>query len=96
MKLSEVTVANAIGQAKEDAEDTDIFSDFAVFLEAAKGFILSYTGLTLEQADAKPELTIALFVLINEMHDNRSYTVKEDKINPAVKTILEMHSVSLL
>ena len=96
MKLSDVTAEIAANKAKEDATDAEILDDFVVFLEAAKGFILSYTGLTIDQADAKPELTVALFVLINEMHDNRSYTVKEDKINPAVKTILEMHSVSLL
>lgn len=96
MKISDVTAEIAIGKAKEDATDADIINDFTVFLEAAKGFILSYTGLTLEQADTKADLTVALFVLINEMHDNRSYTVKEDKINPAVKTILEMHTVNLL
>ena len=96
MMLSEVTVESAIERAKEDVTDEDIINDFTVFLEAAKSFVLSYTGLTLERADAKPDLTVALFVLINEMHDNRSYTVKEDKINPAIKTILEMHSINLL
>ena len=96
MKLSEVTAEVAVNVAKEDVTDTDIINDFTIFLEAAKCFILSYTGLTLEQADEKRELTVALFVLINEMYDNRSYTVKEDKINPSIKTILEMHSINLL
>lgn len=96
MKISEVTVLDAIRKAKEDETDTDILQDFAHFLAAAKGFIKSYTGLSDEQMDLKEDLTIALFVLINDMHDNRSYTVKDDKINPAIKTILEMHSINLL
>ena len=96
MKISEVTVLDAIHKAKEDETDTDIIKDFADFLVAAKGFIKSYTGLTDEQIDLKEDLTIALFVLINDMHDNRSYTVRDDKLNPTVKTILNMHSVNLL
>ena len=96
MKISEVTVLDAINKAKEDTSDTDIISDFTDFLVAAKSFIKSYTGLTEEQLDSKEDLTIALFVLINDMHDNRSYVVKEDKLNPTVKTILNMHSVNLL
>lgn len=96
MKISEVTVSDAIQKAKEDESDIDIYSDFADFLAAGKQFIKSYTGLSDEQIDLREDLTIALFVLINEMHDNRSYTVTNDKLNPTVKTILNMHSVNLL
>lgn len=96
MKISDVTVQDAIHKAKEDGTDTDIVNDFTDFLAAAKSFIKSYTGLSDEQMDLKEDLTIALFVLINDMHDNRSYVVKEDKLNPTVRTILNMHSVNLL
>ena len=96
MKLSEVTALDAIHKAKEDETDEDILRDFADFLVAAKGFIKSYTGLNEEQMDSKEELIHALFCLINDMHDNRSYVVRDDKLNPTVKTILEMHSVNLL
>lgn len=96
VKISEVTVLDAIHHAKEDAEDEDIVKDFTAFLVAAKSFIRSYTGLTLEQLDDYEDVTIALFVLINDMHDNRAYIVREDKVNRTVQTILDMHSVNLI
>ena len=96
MKVSEVTVLDAIHHAKEDAEDEDIVKDFNAFLTAAKSFIRSYTGLTFEQMDEHEDITIAMFVLINDMHDNRSYMVQHDKVNRTVQAILDMHSVNLL
>lgn len=96
MKVSEVTVLDAIHHAKEDAEDEDVVKDFTAFLAAAKSFIRSYTGLTFEQIDEHEDITIALFVLINDMHDNRAYAVQNDKVNRTVQTILDMHSVNYL
>lgn len=42
------------------------------------------------------DLTIALFVLSNEMYDNRMMTVDNNKVNFVIKQILDSHSTNLL
>lgn len=94
MKISEVTIVDLKNYAKIDFEEDDkLFSDI---LTACKMFISGYTGLSTLQLDTKEDVTIVLMVLANEMYDNRAYTVQNDKLNPVVKTILDMHSINLL
>lgn len=94
MKISEVTIEDL----KEYAgvyhnEDDKLFDSI---LPACKNYIKKYTGLTDEQMDANEDLTIALFVLSNELYDNRTYTVDNNKANTVIKSILDMHSINLL
>jgi hypothetical protein len=94
MKISEVTV-------QELKDYANVFHDvdnnlFASILAAGKAYIKSYTGLSIEQMDAKEDLTMVLFVLSNELYDNRTFTVENDKVNTVIKSILNMHSINLL
>ena len=58
----------------------------------------AYTGLSKEELDGHEDITQALFVLVMDMFDNRNLLIdyKSTNLNPAVKTILDMHSVNLL
>ena len=47
-------------------------------LDAAKSFVLTYTGRTTEDADTFPEFTIAVLVLSEDMYDKRTYIVDSD------------------
>ena len=96
MKISEVTVQDLVNYAHEDAEDLELHGTFNTMLIACKAYIKGYTGLTDEQMETKEDLTIALMVLVNEMYENRIYTVKDDKVNVVIKSILDMHSINLL
>lgn len=96
MKISDVTVQDLIIYVREDNTDVSTILTFNMMLTAAKSYIKSYTGLTVEQMDVKEELTIALFVLVSDMYDNRVYTVQNDKVNKVVSSILNMHSRNLL
>ncbi|ODG93732.1 hypothetical protein BED47_00755 [Gottfriedia luciferensis] len=96
MMISEVTEQELIEYAREDADDPEVFKAFNIILAACKSYIRSYTGLTDELIDTKEDLTIALMVLANEMYENRTFTVENDKVNVVVKTILNMHSINLL
>lgn len=94
MKISDLTIKDL----KEYAhvyhdEDDQLFENI---LKACKSFIKNYTGLLQESIDLKEDLTIALMVLANEMYDNRTMTVQNDKVNFVVKSILDMHSINLL
>ena len=96
MKISELTVADLMNYAHEYSDDPETIKLFTTILTAAKGYIRSYTGLSDAQQDEIPDLTIALKIIANELYDNRALTVQNDKVNPVVKTILDMHSINLL
>ena len=94
MKISELTIEDLKKYANVyHNEDDKIFN---AILAACKSYIKSYTGLSDELIDTKEDLTIALTVLVNEMYDNRSFTVQDDKVNVIIKSILDMHCVNLL
>lgn len=95
MKISEVTEQHLIDYARE-VNDPEVITAFTTILAASKAYIKSYTGLTVEQMDAKEDLTIALMVLANEMYENRVFTVQDNKVNVVIKSILDMHSINLL
>lgn len=96
MKLSEITVKDLISYAREDEEDQEVIKTFNTILLASKAFIKNYTGLTLEEMDQKEDLIIVLMALSNEMYENRMFTIENDKVNPVIKALLDMHSVNLL
>lgn len=65
-------------------------------LEAAKSYVLTYTGRTAEAADTFPEFTIAVLVLSEDMYDKRTYIVDSDTSNKIVDSILGSRSINLL
>jgi hypothetical protein len=79
MKISAVTVADLKQYANvfHTADDTM----FGTILIAGKQFISSYTGIPVTaiapatSLDDYEDLTVALFIISNEMYDNRMVTV---------------------
>lgn len=97
MKVSEMCITDVMLYCRADsAEEEPIFS---AILEAGKQFIQSQTGLTAEECDEKPDLSLALLILCAELYDNRSYSMETGKIvsvNPAVKAIIDQYCRTLL
>ena len=96
MQVSEITPVELARYAREDETDQDVISTFILILSAAKAYIKGYTGLSDEQLDTKEDISIAVFVLANEMYENRIFTVKDNNVNKVVQSILDMHSINLL
>lgn len=95
MKLSQVQISDLKQYANvfHTADD----NLFTTILIAGKAFISTYTGLPLfPDCDNYEDLTIALFVLCNEMYDNRDFTTDNTKVNFVVKQILDSYSVNYL
>ena len=95
-KVSEITVsdlANYLRISELSNSDTTLLTSI---LEAAKNFVLSYTGRTLEQADTFPEFTLAVLVLSEDLYDKRTYSVDKTEANKVVDSILGLHSINLL
>lgn len=96
MQVSKITPGELAKYAREDETDTEILSTFTLILSAVKAYIKGYTGLSDEQLDTKEDISITVFVLANEMYENRIFTVKDNNVNKVVQSILDMHSINLL
>lgn len=95
-KVSEITVgdlANYLRISELSNSDTTLLTSI---IEAAKNFVLAYTGRTIEDADSFPEFTIAVYVLSEDMYDKRTYSVDKTEANKVVDSILGLHSINLL
>ena len=89
MKISEVTLTDVKNYLRITDNDDDTL--LTAILAAANGYVLSYTALTAEEADTIAELPIALMCLCSDMYDVRTSQASNDKQNPIVSTVLNMH-----
>lgn len=98
MKVSGITVKNLVEYLKINYSGLleEEITEIAVFLQTAISFIQSYTGLTLEEIDKHEDFVVAVYVLVQDMYDNRSYYVDKNNLNKVVETILGMHAVNLI
>ena len=60
------------------------------FLTVAKDYVTNYTAL--EDLDEYADLVIAVYVLCQDMYDNRSLYIDKNNPNKVVQTILDMHT----
>lgn len=95
-KLSEITAADVLDYLGYSAEDTILSNELNLYIEAAKAYIISYTGLTAAVADTLPDLAVAALVLIADMFDNKTMIPANANTNRVVWSILDMHSLNLL
>ena len=95
MKASEIQVSNVASYLKLEAGEYEE-QDIQTLLTAAKAFIKSYTGLNEEEIDVHEDFVIVVYILCQDMHDNRTLYVEKSNLNKVVDTILGMYSVNLL
>ena len=65
-------------------------------LMVAKDYILEYTGIDEGDLDLYKDMVIAVFVLCQDMYDNRTLYVDNTNVNRVVDTILGLHQRNLL
>ena len=73
--------------------------DIELFLNIAKNYIENYTGIPRKSEDEQAEtldtysdFIIVVYILCQDMYDNRKMYVDGKNINNTVKTILDMHT----
>lgn len=96
MIFSALTIADVKNYLRLEETSAQDDALLTAMLDSARAYVLKYTGLTLEQADAVSDLVIAVFVLCQDMFDNRAYYVDTNNVNKVVENILGLHSVNLL
>ena len=94
LKVSEITIDDVARYIRVDDYDD---GEIATYLNIAKNYISSYTGIPVtneegESLDDFPDFVIVAYILCQDMHDNRTMYVDKANINRTVQTILDMHT----
>ena len=100
-KVSEITTRDVADYLRlTEYEEADI----ETYLNIAKNYISNYTGIpewdeyeydddeNVETLDSYADFVIVVYVLCQDMYDNRSMYVNGGNINKVVQTILDMHT----
>lgn len=98
-EVSKITV-NDIANYLRLSEVSDVEKiELQTYLKIAKNYISNYTGIPVESDDDKaetldshPDFIIVVYVLCQDMYDNRSMYVDSTNLNKVVQTILDMHT----
>ncbi len=96
-KVSEITVERLISYLR--ISDANVDDDEKSFIESlliiAKEYIKKITSVG-DAIDDYPEFVIAVYVLVEDMYDNRTLNVDQVSRNKVVDTILGLHDWNLL
>lgn len=89
-KVSEITVKDIadfirLGEI-DNAEETQL----STFLTIAKDYIKNYTGV--DDLDEYADFVIVVYILCQDMYDNRTMYIDKGNINKVVQTVLDMHT----
>lgn len=94
-KISDITYTD-LAEYLRLVEYEDEINILNNMLDIAKNFISNYTGRTLEDLDKYNDLVAVVFVLVQDMYDNRSLYVDKSNLNNFVETTLGLHQINLL
>ena len=94
-KISDITIAD-IAEYLRLVPTVDEQNELTNLFGIAKAFIRGYTGLTDAQLEEHEDFVIVVFILCQDMYENRTLYVDNANLNKVVETILGMHRVNLL
>ena len=89
-KVSDITVNLVAEYIRLDGMDATEERQLSTYLTVAKDYIKNYTGL--DDLDEYADLVIVVYILCQDMYDNRAMYVEGSNINKTVQTILDMHT----
>ena len=92
MKVSDITyndIADYIRLTEVSQEEQNLLTKL---IGIAKAFVKDNTGV--EDLDEFDDFIIVIFILCQDMYDNRSLYVDKTNLNHVVENILGMHSVN--
>lgn len=95
-KISEITLEDLVDYLRISELDGSQDQILTTIKAAAINYIVGVTGLSLEQLDDYPDLTLAFYVLAQDMYDNRTLYVDKANLSDTVSTILNMYRTNLL
>lgn len=90
MKVSKITfqeIADYIRLSEVSEEEKTLLDNL---INIAKSFIKENTGM--QDLDEYDDFVIVIFILCQDMYDNRTLYVDKTNLNKVVETILGLHS----
>lgn len=94
--VSQITASDVAEYLRITDATTDDMNTLSTILNVAKVYVGEYTGRSLAELDIYKDIIIAVFVLCQDMWDNRTLYVDSSNVNKVVESILGLHSVNLL
>ena len=88
-KVSEITAEEVANYIRVDDYE---FAEIETYLNVAKNYISNYTGIPVAELDEYADFIIVVYVLCQDMYDNRTLYVDKNNINKVVQTVLDMHT----
>ena len=89
-KVSEITTKEIADYIRLDEVSVADEIQLETFLTVAKNYVANYTGL--DDLDEYADLVIVVYILCQDMYDNRSMYLDKNNPNRVVQTILDMHT----
>lgn len=94
--VSQITAQDVADYLRISEVTEDDTNTLNTLLTVAKNYITNYTGQTLENLDTLQDIIIVVFILCQDMWDNRALYVDSSNVNKVVESILGLHSINLL
>ena len=98
-KVSEITEKELANYLRISEVSEQEKTELKTYLNIAKNYISNYTGIPekseneeIETLDSYSDFVIVVYVLCQDMYDNRTMYVDNKNINKTVQTILDMHT----
>ena len=95
-KISEITYQDVAEYIRLSEVTQDDQATLNNLINISKDYILKYTGIAVENLDNYNDMVIVVFILCQDMWDNRTMYVDNTNLNKVVETILGMHQINLL
>ena len=89
-KVSEITIKDVADFIRLEEVSADDEKQLSTFLTVAKDYIKNYTGL--DDLDEYADLVIVVYILCQDMYDNRVMYIDKGNVNKVVQTVLDMHT----
>lgn len=89
-KVSEITAINIVDFIHLEEVSSAETSQLETLIIIAKDYIKNYTAL--DDLDEYADLVICVYILCQDMWDNRTMYVDKGNPNKVVQTILDMHT----
>ena len=95
MKVSEITADDLSAYIHVDLDDSTT-KLLETLLNVAKEYIKSYTGMTDKEMDEHEDVVIVVYILVQDMYDNRTLYVDKTNLNKTVESIINLYRNNLI
>lgn len=95
-KVSEIKIKDLKSYLRLTDIDKTEENYLNTIINSSISYVRNYTGLTDEELDKYNDIVAVIFILCQDLYDNRSLYVDKNNINRVVESILSLHSCNLL